>query len=239
MTGRDLIAASLRLIGAYASGETPSADESTDGLNALNRMIDGWSTQSLLIYTIPRETFSFTASKGSYTMGSGGDFNTARPLKIKNAVLVIPTTTPNIERPIEIVNRDEYAAIIQKAYSSQIPLFMYPEGSYPLETLNFWPVPSDSSYSVGLYSWKQLSTVATLDTSLSFPPGYERALVYNLAVEIAPEYGKAPPEIVLATAEESKGDIKRLNADVHHLLRVDPALQSRPSRFNIYTGEFR
>jgi len=238
VTGRDVLSASLRLIGVYASGESPTADEATDGLAALNRMLDSWSTQRLLIYYIPREVFTFTANKGSYTMGSGGDFNTTRPLKLENVELILNDVSPSIERPIQIATKDEYAAIISKSLTSTIPLLVYSDENYPLPTLNFYPVPN-TAYQVAIYSWKQLTNVATLDTALSFPPGYERALIYNLALEISPEYGKNPSEVVVQTAMEAKGNIKRLNADTAQFLRCDSALQSRPSRFNIYTGEFR
>jgi hypothetical protein len=234
-TGRDVISASLRLIGALASGETPAAQEATDGLSALNRMIDSWSNESLTIYTKPREILTLVAGTASYTMGSGGMLNTTRPLKIENAELRLTDSSPVIERPIRIVNKDEFAGIISKALQSSIPMFLYAEGTYPLETLNFWPVPS-VAYQVALYSWKPLSNISTLDTALSFPLGYEEALIYNLAIRLTPEYGKPLSEVVAAIAEESKGNIKRMNIKPLYL-SVDSALQSRPSRFNIYTGE--
>ena len=79
MTGRDLVSASLRLIGVVASGETPASSEATDGLSALNLLISSWSTDGLLIYAITAETpLTLTAGDGSYTMGTSGDF-TNRP----------------------------------------------------------------------------------------------------------------------------------------------------------------
>ena len=52
---------------------------------------------------------------------------------------------------------------------------------------------------------------------LPLPPGYERALRYALAVELAPEFGKTPSPIVLSTAAESFGLIKSRNAQPQYL----------------------
>jgi len=237
MTGRDLVAASLRLIGVLASGETAEAQEATDGLSTLNRMLDSWSNESLLIYTKPREVFSLVAGTSSYTIGSGGTFNTSRPQKIENAELRLTDTSPVIEKPIAIVTKDEFATIVSKTTTSTIPMWLYAEGTYPLETINLWPVPS-TAYQIALYSWKPLSQVSSLDTSLSLPPGYEEALVYNLAMRLCPEYGKTLSAEAAQIALESKAAIQVLNSKPQYL-RVDSALQSRPTRFNIYTGEPR
>lgn len=41
-TARDLVTMSLRSIGVLHSGETPSAEEANDGLDALNQMLHSW-----------------------------------------------------------------------------------------------------------------------------------------------------------------------------------------------------
>ena len=86
-----------------------------------------------------------------------------------------------------------------------------------------------------LDSWKPLSTLAALTTSLSLPPGYERALRYALALELAPEYGRQVSEIVMAAAVESKAAIKRMNIAPAYL-QVDDALRARPAAWNWMTG---
>lgn len=235
MTGRELVSAALRLIGAVASGETLEASEATDGLAAINRMISSWSTEGLLIYTKVREEFSLTPSTGSYTMGTGANFNTSRPLKIEAAAIEIQTNTPNYEVPLRILTVQEWAAITNKDLTSTIPTDLYPAGTYPNETLYLYPVPS-AAHKLVLYSSKPLTEIATLDTSISLPPGYERALVFNGAMELAPEYGKTVDAMVLKGASESKANLKVANHKPS-LLQVDSAL--RPSRsFNIITGEY-
>jgi hypothetical protein len=217
MTGRDLISASLRKIGALASGDAIPANDASDGLSELNRMIASWSTEGLLIYAKIRETLALTPGTATYSMGTGATLNTTRPMRIESASIMIGT----IEYPLEVITDSQYAAIQTKSIQG-VPTSVYPEGTYPNETLNFYPIPN-SNYSFIPYSWKALSSVASLDTVLSFPPGYEDALVYNFAMRLAPEYGKQPDALVAQIASESKAGIKRMNHRPE-LLRCDDAI---------------
>jgi hypothetical protein len=61
-------------------------------------------------------------------------------------------------------------------------------------------------------------------------------LRYNLAIELAPEYGKEPSETTLGIAIQSKAKIKRMNSKPLYL-KTDSALQTRGHVFNWLTGE--
>lgn len=233
-TARDLITASLRLIGAIAPGESISAAEASDGLASLNRLLDSWSNDSLAAYISPIEEFALTPGVSSYTIGSGGAFNTQRPTKYNQATLKISNSGQPVEYPMQQATLTEWSSIKQKTLQSNIPNTFYVDVGYPLDTLLIYPVPSQPS-SLVLYTQKLLTTLATLDESVVFPPGYERALVYNFAMEIAPEYGKQPSELILNAAIESKAAFKRNNHRELHL-RVDAALTPGPI-YNIYTGD--
>lgn len=234
-TVRDLVKGSLRLIGAIAQGETPSAPEASDALTSLNGMLDGWSTEKLIIYDETFEDLTLIPSQQLYTIGSGGNFNTTRPLRISKAFIKKTNGSDYVEYPIEIANEDEWAMIASKSVSSTYPQKLYYEQAYPLGKIRLWPVPTEANTLV-LYSWKPLTAFASLDTTISIPPGYLRAIRYNLAMELAPEYGKPTSTEVMAIASESKTAIKRLNIRPFYS-EVDPALLSGNKRFNIYTGE--
>lgn len=236
MTGRDFVSASLRLIGVLAPGESLESQEATDGLSSLNRMLGSWSTEELVINATTRESFTLTPGTQQYTMGSSGTFNTTRPLNIVRAALRDETQTPAAEYPINILTLAEWQRIIVKAQSSEVVTDLYAEGTYPLETINIYPKPT-IAYKLVLWSDKPLTEISTLDTVLAFPPGYERALIYNGAIELAPEYGRTVSAEVAKVADESKANLKRLNHRPR-LLRVDDALRSG-SGFNIFTGGSR
>jgi hypothetical protein len=94
-------------------------------------------------------------------------------------------------------------------------------------------VPS-ASVTVGFSTLKPFTAVAIGDT-LAFPPGYNKAIKFNLAVELAPEYGKQAPAEVVAIAEATKYKLKRTNLVVPKVSfeSVTPGLDS----FDIETGE--
>ena len=82
-TALQLVKRSMRLIGALEGGGTPTADEQTDGIAALNSMLDAWSIQGLNVYQVQDEAFTWASGQVSQTIGSGGDFSTARPAQIE------------------------------------------------------------------------------------------------------------------------------------------------------------
>lgn len=236
MTGRELIAASLRLIGAIAPGETPAAQESTDGLATLNRMLSSWSNEELLIYSRVNETLTLTISDGSYTIGTSGDLNTSRPQRIDEAAIRDDSVTPSVDYPLRLVSLAEWQSVRVKDVDG-VPQSLFSDGAFPLETLYLYPRPN-KAFKLVLWSWKPISSISTLDTSISLPPGYEEAMIYNLALRLSPEYGRPVSELVNSTAIESKASIKRANHRPSYL-RVDEALTGRSGKFNIYTGGSR
>lgn len=235
MTGRDLISASLRVLGALASGDSLGAQEAKDGLDSLNRLFGTWSAENLMIYSKGSEVFALISGTQTYTMGPGGMFDTVRPAHIESAFLRMSSSNPASDVPLRILSQDEWAAITIKTLQSTIPSALYSEGSNPLETLNLWPVPSQAN-SLVIYSTKPLTSIATLDTVITLPPGYERALVFNLAVDLSPEYGRAISDVIAGNAIESKASLKRANYRPDYL-RVDAALRPNANTFNWLTGE--
>lgn len=237
MTAQDLIASSLRLIGVLASGESLPADMATDGLASLNDMLDSWSTNNLLIPNKVREVFSITSSKQSYTMGSSGspDWSTSRPMWIENVLIQQGSGQGTVEFPVEMLTKDQWSDITTKQIQSTYPIYCYVEGTYPNETINFWPVPNTTD-NVVIYSAKPLASLATLTTALSLPPGYQRAIRYSLAIELAPEYGKQIPESVAEKSAAAIADIKRINHRPKYLY-VDDALRPSKRIWNWRNGE--
>lgn len=233
-TARDIIKSSLRLIGALATGETPSADEANDALSSLNNLLDSWANEKLLISQFVRETFTLIPGQQTYTVGPTGDFVTTRPVKIENAGIMVVQATVPYEAPVEIVDYDQWSKIVNKQIQIPIPSKIYAQGNFPNETINFWPVPSVANQAV-LYSRKQFTSFTNLSDDVNLLPGYIRALNYNLAMEIAPEYGKEPSQAVVNSARESKENIKRTNI-ITYEMEYDDGLTGRKF-FNIFTGQ--
>ena len=214
----DLIKSSLRLINAIAIGETPTGQEATDSLRVLNNLLETWSTENLTVYTQESLTFPFVPGQGSYTIGPGGDWVATRPVNIE----IARTTYQGVNFPLERIDEGWYNLIALPQQQSQIPVWYKYDADFPLGIVTLWPVPNVAS-TITLTVNKQFAEVPSTATVLSFPPGYERALRYSLAVDLAPEYQVVVSDLVVAQARASKAAIKRAN-NKSPMSRSDEAL---------------
>jgi hypothetical protein len=235
ITALDLIKGSLRLCGAIATGEAPSASEASDALLSLNDLLDSWSQDGLMVYQTPRESFPLTPSKQTYTMGVGGDFNTARPIKFLKAAVEQSSGSTTNELPIHLITVSEWAQINVKQVLSSLPQRLYPDTGFPFTNINLWPIPNLANNLI-IYSMKPLTSFVTVGDTVVLPPGYSRMIRYNLAVELAPEYGKQLSPEVAAIAMESKNAIQRSNTNPVYMTSDAIGLANRKP-FNYLTGE--
>jgi hypothetical protein len=113
---------------------------------------------------------------------------------------------------------------------------MWVNESYPNIEMTIYPVPF-KALEWHIVSVQPLSAAATLATDLSFPPGYLRAFRYNLACELAPEFGVEPSPQVQRIAMTSKRDLKRIN-NPDDVMAIPYPLIARRHRYNIYSGSF-
>jgi len=210
-TTRKLITGALRLIGVVASGEAPTEDDVEITKEALNGMIDSWSNNKLMIYTINPYVFDFDGQQ-SYTLGPGGNWDTKRPTFIENVYVRLNSGTPQqLDIKMQDLSDEQYADITVKNTPSTFPFAFYDNGNYPLRTLTFFPVGNGSNKCV-LWLRDPLINLDDLDAEISYPPGYERCFRFNLALEVAPEFGKVVPDEVNAIALRSKEELERINS---------------------------
>jgi len=238
-TARRLIERSLRDLGVLAVGETPTGPEAVDALEKLNELLEAWSLERLMVYAIAEVTHTLTGGTASYTIGAGGAINTGRPLRIENAIL---RDANNLDIPIRVLTRDEYAGIYLKSTQSTYSRWLYYDNAWSagLGTITLWPVPSTSDKTLHLWLWQPLMAIATLDTSITLPPGYTRALRSNLALEMAAEYGRPIDPGLLGVALDSKEGIKsQLAEGVVQEMRFDSRLMGTTGKYWDYrTGEY-
>lgn len=242
MTVTDLIKASLRLLRVYGPNETPTATELADGLTIINEMLDAFNAERLIVYQIARAVHDLTAGVSLYTIGAGGTFNVARPTRIETAGLILDKSlgTQVIEVPIEVLlYQDEWAALFLKGLTSTYPRKMWYNPTYPLGSINLWPVPNESKQQLVLYTWGQLAAFATVGDTVAFPPGYATFVRTNLAIWLAEEYGVTPTENVVDQARKATARVKDLNVSRSVPLLTCEYPSQEHGRFNILLGDWK
>jgi hypothetical protein len=233
-TARDICTDALRKITVLAEDETMSAAQAVNTLRALNVMLDSWSVDKSLIYTVQEQgPYTLTAGDGIYTIGSGGDFATTRPIDILGAWC---RDASNNDYPLAVWGVDQYEGIGQKTLQG-VPQVISYLSDFPLGTLRLWPVPiADGPLNLFIQTRKQFTSFA-LDDTVSMPPGYERAFIFNLAVEAAPDNQKTPSDVVADIAMASREVVRRVNLP-DQVASYDAELSGRRGggAFNIYRG---
>lgn len=230
MYARDIIKRSMRLLSILGDSEEPTDSEAEDGLNALNAMLDAWALEKLMVYQILQENFPWPAATASRTIGSAGNFNTTRPIKIEGG---FTRDSSNNDYPFRVIEREAFDALELKSQPAFTPDFLFYDPGYSLGTIYLYGVPS-GSLTLFINSRLQFSQATSLTAQLSLPPGYKRAIEYNLAVEYAPEFNKPVPPSVEKIAVQSKRAIKGVNKTTL-ISQIDPAVTG-VRRGNIFTG---
>lgn len=229
MTANELITGALRLLGAVAASETPTADELADGLRALNGLLDHWSAERLMAPVVVRQTAPVTPNVQIVTIGPGGTVNLSfTPVWLDGFGLVL-NQTPPAEIPLARLTDEQWRAVVAKTITSTIPTAVHVVEQTPLWQAELWPVPTGSGLQLVVYVPQPLGKIANGDTQLTLPPGYERMLRANLALELAPEFGAVPSRELVRMASESLAAVKRAN-QTPETLATDPMLLGRGGR---------
>lgn len=207
-TALTIIKRALRLLGVYATGEEPSADESSDALAALNALMDSLSNDALQVFARSVDAIALSAGTASVTVGPSGSTITGRPVEVLGQSFI---TVAGEDHPLELYTLDQYNAIREKTERG-LPSAIYVQADMPDVTVYVWPVPEQAA-TLNLWSNKQIRQFTSLTTELALPPGYERMLAFMLAEEIAPEYDREPPATVVRKAAEARLLIMATNSE--------------------------
>lgn len=234
-TANDQINGALRLIGQLAEGETPSAATSQDALTAMNQMLDSWSAERLSVFSTQDQVFSWLPGLINRTLGPTGDFVGNRPVLLDDATY-FKDPTNGISFGIKIINQQQYDGIAVKTVTSTYPQVIWLNMDMPNMDMYIYPVPT-KTLEWHFISVTELDQPATLATELVIPPGYLRAFRFNLACEIAAEFGVEPPPSVQRIAMSSKRNIKRIN-NPDDVMSLPYSIVATRQRFNIFAGNY-
>lgn len=234
-TANEQINGALRLIGMLAEGETPSAATSQDALVALNQMIDSWNTERLSVFSTQDQVFTWPPNVISRTLGPTGNFVGNRPILLDDSTY-FKDPTNGISFGIKILNQQQYNGIAVKTVTSTYPQVIWINMEYPNIDMYVYPVPT-KALEWHFISVSEIDQPVSLSTDLAFPPGYLRAFKYNLACEIAAEFGVEPSRQVMRIAMTAKRNIKRIN-NPDDIMSLPYSIVGTRQRFNIFAGNY-
>jgi len=234
-TAGDLINGSLRLLGVLAEGETPSSETSQDALVAMNQMIQSWNTERLTVFATQDQVVSWPPSTISRTFGPTGDIVANRPVAIDDSTYFRDPSN-GISYGLKLINQQQYNGIAVKTVTSTYPQVMWVNMTYPDVEMYVYPVPT-KVLEFHIVSVEELTQPANLATDLAFPPGYLRCFRYNLACELAPEFGVEPSRQVQRIAMTSKRNLKRIN-NPDDIMSMPYSIVATRQRFNIFAGNY-
>lgn len=260
-TVRELLGGAHRLLGLVNSGNVLPEAVYQDNLIALNQMIDSWNTERLAVFCTQDQVYDWMPNERVRTLGPTGDFGlvlgtqnddplgtqnndiiglegingAVRPILLEDSTYFRDPAT-NVSYGLRFINQLQYNNIAVKTVTSTYPQVMWVNMTFPNITLSVYPVPT-KMLEFHFVSVLALDTPATLETTLSFPPGYLRAFRYNLALELAPEFNVEPSAEVRRVAMYSKRNLKRIN-NPDDVMAMPYSLMARRNRYNIYAGNF-
>lgn len=211
-TARDIINLSLQEIGVLGIGETATADDITLSFDKLNLMIDSWGTDDLMHNALTEETFSVVSGTGSYSIGTGQTFDTTKPFYINSGYL---RTSGNEDYQLDVIHKDDYNREFDKDITGLPFNIIYDangtQQANQFGTIYFNSVP-DQNYTLYLTSLKPFTEFANLNANVTFPAGYKKAIIENLAIDLSTSFGRPIVPELYRRAELSKKAIERINA---------------------------
>lgn len=228
-TVSDLLTDALIEAGVITMAQTPSASQLNRALTRLNNMLDSWSNDGINVFARTWVNYTLTPMQASYQIGTGAaDFNTPRPSSIASAYIRIG----NVDIPVAVINDQIYAEQIAVKNIGGPPKYLNYDNGFPIGLIRLWPL-AGSSYQLFMQLEAPLGDYALTDT-VSLPPGWNRAVIFNLAVELCGSYGQQMPEAGAAIAQKSFSLIRKQVLRQRSLDKYPMAISSN----NIYSGWF-
>lgn len=206
MTIKQVIELALGVLGVLPEGDEASPESISDGLLYLNSMLGSWSTQNLIVPVVTRESFSLP-SKPVVSIEVSGDLDTVCPVAIKAITIA---DAAGVVHSLNWISEERIRGV-RSVVSSTVPKFFH---FAPDDRLIFFSSVPPAGCTINIRSYKAFDQFDELTEYMSFPSGYDLAIQYNLALLMAPKFGKSSMPEALLIARCSLRDIKAKNAAV-------------------------
>lgn len=173
LTRDEIINAAIRKL---APGHTPTATQITEGSEALNGLVKGWQSIGVRLWTVEWTTQTLAAGVAEYSIDP--------VLDVQKAFVRRDGT----DYPVELITLNRYFDEVDKADVglAQVAAFKS-DISSPL--IYVAPVPDRAGDVLHFLQIRRLYDMDSGGEYPDFPARWIPALIWNLASELAPEYG--------------------------------------------------
>lgn len=176
----NLVKAAMRKCGVLAEGETPSTEAYTNCTQALNNIVVRFATLGMPLWKRIELPVSLVLSTKDYTISNA----------LKVAQVVLKDNTGGTQ--YELINKSRYDYNRLPTNSTGNPVHWTFNPNLENGTLSIWPAPDAGAVAsktiVVVYQKEFDGFVSSTDTP-DFPSYWTDAIIYELAVNISPEYG--------------------------------------------------
>lgn len=183
-----------------------TAAEKASALITLNNLVSIEGAQ----YNVPvktEETFALEVGDAEYTIGSGGQFDTVRPIDLLGCYL---RSSDSSDYGIKVISHKDYRKIFEKTLSGKPTKVTYlPESPLGKIIFNYLP---DYAYNAYFSFWKNFTEFAALDETITLPNEYKAFLVSNLAVQLAEDWDRTPSKWLYESADRARSALETMLA---------------------------
>ena len=202
VTRDQIISLALRKLGVLELGDTPDADTIANASMSLNLFIKQMSTEGLKLWKNSELFLPLTNNKTTYTMGgTGSDLMydtlnptvaiTDKPLKVIQGFYRNKQVTPYIDTPVLMLSKQEYNVLGSK-YSTGTANSIFYDAKALFGILSVYLTPdlnSQTNLELHVVAQMPLNDIVLSTDIPDFPNEWMNCLVWNLADQLAIEYG--------------------------------------------------
>ena len=205
-TWKQIITDALHEISVVALGEDPDDDQIAKGLDRAQGMLEEWALDGLLIPVKLTLNVDTVSGQSAYVIAASGaafaDAESGDQLPARIDSVVYKDVGSTRTWPLRRVNEPLLHQYYETEYNGT-PLWYYEE--YLTDRVNIrLDRPTLGGARLDIYADGFLSVGEDADEESGLPPGYKRAVVYNLALELAAVFGVIGNQLPQATVHHAR-----------------------------------
>lgn len=198
LTARQIVTFALKQLRVVGAGETPSAEDMSDGIEALNLMLKAWQMTMPNLWRQTEGTLTLTSATASYSLASAYRVISARFRQSGRDI------------PMALLTREEYQNLALKT-SAGIPTQYYFDPQRASGTLYVWPVLATAAGETIQYTYqRRFEDIDDPANDIDVPQEALRTVGYALAEELLDSFGKddATAARIIRKSASAKNDLR-------------------------------